>query len=150
MGVKLSIQIDGLAELGKQLEALPAKVAKKILRPAIRKAAKPVAAECKATAPVGPTGNLKRSFKVRAMKLRGRRRKNGVGVVITSPGSGRAPHAHLVEKGTQLRRKKSGAATGIMPANPFMQRAAEKTFPTVVGIFKNELSSRIAEVMRGS
>ena len=150
MGVKLSIKIDGLAELGKQLESLPAKVAKKILRPAIRKASKPLAAECKATAPVGPTGNLKRSFKVRAMKMKGRRRKNGVGVVITSPGSGRAPHAHLVEKGTALRRTKKGRVTGVMPANPFMQRAAEKTFPAVVQIFKNELATRLAGVVSGS
>lgn len=150
MGVKLKLEIEGLKELGQKLETLPAKVAKKIMRPAIRKASKPLAAECKATAPVGPTGNLKASFKVRAMKMRGRRRKNSVGIVITSPGSGKAPHAHLVEKGTKPRRTKSGKSTGTMPENPFMQRTAEKTFPTVVQIFTSELATRLAGVMRGS
>lgn len=150
MGVHLKLKIDGLKELGQQLETLPAKVAKKILRPATRKAAKPLAAECKAAAPVGPTGNLRRSFKVRAMKIRGRRKKNTVGVVITSPGQGLAPHAHLVEKGTKPRFTKKGKATGVMPANPFMQRAAEKTFPAVVRVFETELATRLKAVMRGS
>lgn len=79
-------------------------------------------------APVGPTGKLKRS--VRKKTLRG-----DPPAVSVRPDFKRAPHAHLVVRGTAERFHKRagvslggltvslrGKSVGAMPANPFVER----------------------------
>lgn len=149
--MQMKVAVDGLETLNKQLEALPRNVSRKILAGALRKAARPIANEARATAPVGPTGNLRRSFRVRAIRARIlRRRGKAAGVSITNRNTASAPHAHLVEKGTGPRYTKSGRYTGIMPANPFMERAANKLFPASLSIVKTELSAGIKRALLGN
>lgn len=148
--MQFTISVNELAKLNKQLEDLPRDISRKILTGALRKAARPIAKECRATAPVGPTGNLRNSFKVRVIPARILRRRFKVaGVYITSRAS-HAPHAHLVEKGTGPRYTRSGRYTGIMPANPFMARAAAKLFPSSLVIIQNEIRVRIEKVLNGN
>lgn len=73
----------------------------------------------------GVTGNLLRSFKVRVKRtklgaLAGFGKTNDVRKVGFGSDGGNGYHAHLVDRGTTLRRtKKSNAERGVMPANYF-------------------------------
>ena len=73
----------------------------------------------------GVTGNLLRSFKVRVKRtklgaLAGFGKTTDVRKVGFGSDDGKGYHAHLVDKGTVLRRtKKSNAERGVMPANYF-------------------------------
>jgi HK97 gp10 family phage protein len=77
------IEIQGGRELERALRALPGKVAKKIVRKALRAGAKPIQQDAKARAPK-KTGKGAKSIKVRATK---RRRKGTIGISVqTSAG----------------------------------------------------------------
>ncbi|HUT12396.1 MAG TPA: HK97-gp10 family putative phage morphogenesis protein [Thermoguttaceae bacterium] len=119
---RIEVTLEGAAHLMGVLDALPAKIAFPILRKSLREGAKIFMKEARATAPQGPTGRLKRSFKA----ISGKRRLHRVEAYAKSDGNV-APHTHLVEFGTAERflRTKSGKlkSTGIMRANPFMRRA---------------------------
>lgn len=119
------------------LEQLPGSLQRKVLKKALRAAAKPIVQETKATAPVH-TGLLKRSFTVRSLKSR---KRGSVGIKITT--RGRAPHAHLVELGTQYRETKSGKSTGKVTGQHFMGRAAEAKAGQAVDIFQQQLAAAV-------
>jgi len=99
----------GVPDLKRALGLVEAKVAKKLLRTSLRSAAKLVAAEIRANAPVAE-GLLKRSVKVRA----GRRRKNYIGVEITVEGGRDEGFVGFVEWGSRHQ-----------AANPFARRSVE-------------------------
>ena len=69
--MSVDISVLGNKQLQKQLKLLEGNMQKKIVRQALRAAAKPVLASAKAKCPVGKTGRLKKSLKLRAMKQRG-------------------------------------------------------------------------------
>ncbi len=101
-----------------QLVALPGVLEEVATEDGLLAAAKVVAAEAKANAPVGD-GNLRDSIRAR----RGKRRYRPSALIQAF-----APHAHLVEFGTGPRRKKgTGQATGEAPAQPFLEPAAINT-----------------------
>ncbi|MEY2690707.1 MAG: hypothetical protein RL375_4907, partial [Pseudomonadota bacterium] len=96
---------------------------------AAAKAGNIVAERARAAAPVGPTGRLKRN--IYAMII-----APGRALIGAKYGAGKAPHAHLVEYGTQQRQFRKGPhkATiggrvvtvrhaGRMPASGFFKRA---------------------------
>lgn len=130
-----NIKIEGADELRKALETLPIELQKKVLRKALRRGARPIRDETKRTAPKD-TGLLRRSFTVRALKTRS---SGLVGVKITT--AGKAPHAHLVELGTQERTQKTtGRRTGrISPGLHFMAKAAETKKDEAVRILSEEI-----------
>lgn len=88
-------------------------------------------------APVGPTGNLKRSIgkrfeKGKKTKYRvvskagvnvGKNKKDGT--------NKRAPHGHLVALGTEDRTHKSGKSVGRMTPNPFVRTAVQASLGAV-------------------
>lgn len=78
------ITIQGQRKLTRKLNNLEPKVAKKVVRQAMRAAMKPMHATFKANLPVGETGNLKRSAKLRAA----RRSRKGFGIVVIATGPG--------------------------------------------------------------
>lgn len=98
----------------------------------LKLAAKPIRKAARTLAPVGPTGNLKRSIKTKTLKG---------GAVTVRPDFKIAPHAHLVVSGTgeRFRRRvvfrpggvqiavSGGVYTGVMPANDFMAQAERLT-----------------------
>lgn len=127
------IQIEGMEKLLKRLDSFPPKIRRRIQRKVIRKAGAPFLREAKRRAPVGPTGNLRRSFmgpKARKIKMLPDGQIHGkFGAVYTV-----APHQHLVERGTvrRFRGKRKigrklyaygGATTGVMPPKPFARQA---------------------------
>lgn len=57
-----TVKLEGFAELDRELEELGPKMGKPVLRRALKKAAEPMAEIANSLAPVGPTGNLSRSF----------------------------------------------------------------------------------------
>lgn len=83
-GLKITIQ--GEKTLTRKLAALESKVARKVVRQAMRAAMKAMLAEVKQNVPVGETGDMKASTKLRAMKRS--RRGFGLEVIVESPGVG--------------------------------------------------------------
>lgn len=123
-----NFRIEGLEELDRMLRQLPKTIARSTLRKALEKAAIPIRDEAKREAETISTySDFAESILIRSrLKANQRRRRRpGKDVVEIYVGS-TAPHAHLIEFGTQERyRKKSGGGTGVMPANPFLTRAWE-------------------------
>ena len=83
----VSVRITGAKELLRKLNALPGRVANKLVRRALRAGAKPIVDEANATAPSqvapyggqSPTVRLKGTFRVRAGK------RNRLEVIVTTP-----------------------------------------------------------------
>ena len=72
------MKVTGLEAIQKKLAALPLNVEKKVLRQALRKAIKPMKDEIQGDAPVGETGDLEHSVKVRA----GKRKKGSLSMQV--------------------------------------------------------------------
>ena len=85
------------------------------IRGVVSRTSKAIAKEARARAPVGPTGNLRKSIKARKVKT-----MDGLSMTV-APRQGTAPHRHLVHEGTGQRTQHStGRNVGRMTANPFM------------------------------
>ena len=80
-----NVTITGVAELDKKLAGMTEKLQKSALRKATRSSAKYVAADAKRLAPVGETGKLEKSIKVKARK-RSRKNRYSVGHSIVGGG----------------------------------------------------------------
>jgi HK97 gp10 family phage protein len=79
------VKISGLQHVKKALSELAPKVEKKVIRDAIRTAAKPILAEIKNLVPVGETGDLKKSLKIRVVK---KKKKGTIAFLIGSSAKG--------------------------------------------------------------
>ena len=103
----------------------------------------------KTFAPIGETGNLKHA--VYARMVQGGNAQVGIDY-------GKAPHAHLVEYGTGVRRPKRGQVmrftidgrtvfvrdAGRMPRNPFFRRGTTVAEPRAIAMMKTILSEAIS------
>lgn len=107
----LRVKITGFANVDKKLADLEKKVATKVIRQAMRKAAKPVLEAAINNAPVGETGELKKNIKIKAGK---RSRYKTTLKVQTGEGDykGDTFYASFVEFGSESQ-----------PAQGFMRRA---------------------------
>lgn len=100
-----SMKVTGIKPLMKRLKMLPARVQRKVLRPAVTKAATPVLKDAKKRTPVGtgidPDGqerpNLRKTLKKTRAKMA---KRSGAVYVVIGPEAGKAPHAMLVHDGT--------------------------------------------------
>lgn len=123
-----------LAKLQDKLQALSAKIAKKAMSKAARKAMSIVRDEVKADAPVD-TGDLKAN-----VTLRTSARKNGivyarVGIKGGAKANPDTPYYfRMVEFGTQ-----------DMPAKPFMRPALENSAQQILDIVVRELSEALEQ-----
>lgn len=126
------MQVVGLQELKAKFAEMPTKVGNRILRTALRTAGKTYLAAVKTESPK-LTGLLRRSLKLRAMK-----RKAGRVGLFVAPKSGmfdskKGYYPAVVEYGKRrLRRasnqhRKQKGGSFIIPPNPYMKRAFEKT-----------------------
>lgn len=111
--------LTGHEEMIGRLHALDARLRESIGVEAVSAAAQPMEAAIIDAAPVGPTGNLAASIRTRI----GSKDGGKLTVAVIGPSFGRAPHRHLVIRGTKERFQKSGKSVGRMPANPFVDRA---------------------------
>jgi len=111
--MKFDFTINGEAELTAALKSLEPKIAKRLMTKAMRPAAQIIRHEIQARSPI-KSGQLKRSFKIRAMP----RSRKRFGIEIRSE--------EKDFKGTFITAFQE-YGTSKMPARPFMQPAFEAT-----------------------
>ena len=121
----VTVNVTGLPELEAALDRLSGFQAQAIREKAILTSARALVRPMRAEAPLGPgsrkypAGNLRKRVGARKGRIQGSGRDPSI-VVVGSV----APHRHLVIRGTKPRYTKAGGAyRGIMPSNPFVDRA---------------------------
>lgn len=135
---KSGATITGEKALQKLLKKLPDKVTRKVTRQAINAAANPVLKAARANVPTGE-GVLKSSL---AKKVKTYTKSQSI-IAIIGPKLHAAPHAHLVEKGTDDRHHKTGKSTGRMPASHFLQKALDENQTASISTMKTKLGKGI-------
>lgn len=142
----MKLSFSGVKEVDEKLRRLPLEFQHKIMLSVHHQAAKPMVEEIKQNAPVGRTGNLKKS--IGSVSLGTPKRTGEIGAVIVGARmrSGyKGYHAHLVEFGTKPRKpggwyaKFKNAKHTVMPAKPFFEPAYDRT--------KDEVISRISKAV---
>jgi len=139
--MKVSVRVAGWAKVTSNIEELERRITRGVMREALTKSGRIMAAKARAVAPVD-TGTLKRSLKI-AVKTS---RKKGV-VVARIGASGKevrnaagddlhpARYLHLVEYGTRH-----------SPPQPFMRQAFESTKGEVSAKYHAELVDAIPRI----
>ena len=113
------ITITGIDETVKKLW-LYSEAFEKSAKALTKKASKEVESEYKSRAPVGKTGNLKRSIK--AKNIFNRSEGPAATVMPRATKQGKGYHRHWVAYGTKSRKQNTtGRGTGVMPSNPFAE-----------------------------
>ncbi len=132
----VSVKLLGAKELDRKLRKLEPKIGKKVIKGALREAAKMILKVAKQKVPVD-TGALKKDLKVRAMK----RKKGRYGVLIGTAagwGKGKTFYGAYLEFGTSKR-----------PAKPFLRPAFDETKEAVIRRLKRRLKVGIERAARG-
>lgn len=137
-GISGTIKIRGGEELAAALEALGPAMEKKILRSAMREAAKPILDDAKRRAPV-LTGQLRKSLKIRAIK---RNNKGQVGVVIST--------AKGFFKGDEFYGAFHEFGTKKMPARPFIRPAFEANKAQSIRIVGEAVKIGLEDITSGA
>lgn len=146
--MKLDFEIEGLAELEKQLLSLEAKVGLKTLRSASRKAMQPVLDSAKAGAKED-TGDMKASLAIRTR----RPKKSKVTAVSAEVGSFKRTFKNTDGSKRKINRQDAKVAAqeyGVrgIPAQPFLRPALENNATAVLDIFKTELAKAIEKAVK--
>lgn len=132
-GVVGGVVVTGVKELDDLLRQMPIELNHRILGAANTAAAKPLVDAAQSMAPIGRTGNLKKS--IGAVKI-SQRVAGEIGVVHVGPrrkGGYKGFHGHLVEFGTGPRppggwyARFPNAGPTVMPKKPFMKPALDRT-----------------------
>ena len=147
----VSIRLIGDKRLTRTLKRLPGKLQRKILRPALRAAASPIAKSMKRKAPkrsIPGGGQLKKSIGIRVVPQRKHRIPGGLvvdvgprtGFKATVAGQEHDPQkiAHLVERGTENTR-----------AQPFERPAFDENVAKAKQILAQRVSKGLAKAARG-
>ena len=100
------ITVQGLSDLQKMLDELPAKIEANIMRGALRQGANIYRDRARANAPVGKTGRLKKSIKVKTTIRKGK----AISQIVA--GGGDAFYAKFVEFGTASFYEGNGRTVG--------------------------------------
>ena len=157
----VTVHIEGVRELQKQIDELSKALSPDAVEPVLLRAAQTVAAEARRRAPVGPGskkhgpgGVLKRSIVAKTLRRYG---TENPAPSITAVDRALAPHAHLVEHGTNERigqkktkgeRDYTGRSFGVMPGQPFMRPAwhskKAEVFRQIVRDFKSLIDRAIS------
>lgn len=130
------------------LRNLPQAVSHPVLSAAHAKAAAPLVEREKLLAPEGPTGNLIDSIGLVRVSLK---RAGDVGEVLVGPRTGgrnRGGHAILVSKGTRRRTNRRGANRGVMPSNPYIEKAFGQEVNRVKGLIGQEVAKSLLRTMK--
>lgn len=144
MSNAVTLQVQGLDELKKRLQKLANAIEGSQVEQILLDAAQPIADQARAWAPEGPTGNLKRALLAKKLQRKGRK----TAPVIAAVDRKIAPHAHLVEYGSQGRQHKSGKSTGSMPAKPYFRPAVDARKGDAARIIEDGLRRLIEGVSR--
>ena len=138
------IDVSGVRPLMRVLEQLPAKLQARVVKPALRRAARPIIRAARSNLVANrsvETGGLRKSIGVKLKQYKAR----GVTVAIigarrgvTKTGGEPANYAHLVELGH--RNARNGQE---IPAKPFLRPALESTKSASVNEFRARLGRQI-------
>jgi len=132
------MRLEGVDELNRVFKALPRKIGERAVLNSVRAGARVVAKQVKTEAPVGETGNLKKSVVVRTVKKRFRTSDRLVFVGFKKPAGS---HAHLVEFGH--------GGPHPAPPHPFIVPAAVKTRESAVRTIITALGDQINKQATG-
>lgn len=133
-------KIEGLAELMKKLDQLPAEIIRKVERSAMKKSLAPTYDAVMRHVPVGETGNLANAVKIKTKTVNA----NAGGSYMYGMVGAFAPHAHLVELGHRMLNK-FGEPTKLdhVPPHPFMLPALLETSDEAIKILAAELGKSL-------
>lgn len=148
----LDVKIRGMAELGKLLDELPAKIERNIVRSALRAGAKVIQAEARQNVPVR-TGALRDSIRVSVRLVAGKP------LATIKAGGKTAAHAHFVEFGTAAhfiaaKDAKSLFIAGLLRdgadhpgarMQPFMRPALDGAAQAAVMAFGQQIKKRLTK-----
>lgn len=136
---RVTVKVDGLRELESALKQLPHDVRKKVTRRAMKEAMEPMFQAAVQNVPVGDTGNLANSVKLRTSTRRGR--------IWRAEVNANAPHANLVEFGHRIVTP-GGRDTGEYASpNPFIRNAYDETNEQVLERLKNAMQKAIERAL---
>lgn len=130
----INVTVIGAAELEKKLMSFEPKLARKVIRKALREAAKPVLAAAKANVPVDE-GDLKKSLKVKALK----KRKKGTYTIQVATSDGWF-------KGDQFYGAFLEFGTSKMAARPFIRPAYDSQEGVAGKIIMQHLRKGIEQI----
>ncbi len=134
MGKFIDISLMGDRKLQRKLKRLPIVVQRKIVRHALREAARPVLATAKALVPVD-TGRLKKSLKIRSAGKRGQ-----AGIVVRT---GTRAELGIPEDAKYFYPAALEFGHGNVPAYPFLRPALDQNRPRALKIIARELGAGI-------
>lgn len=147
----IDVRFDGMDELNKTLLEMTKSLDPAKVEPLLKAGAKMIADAARSKAPKGPTGNLKKSIKVKQLTRRG----NQPTPFIAAVDRKRAAHAHLVEYGTSGERigkkgsrKYRGKSFGTMPAKPFFRPAIDEKSAAVINHVQSGIKKLIEEAVK--
>lgn len=124
------IKVKNLPEINQKFEALSGRIQKIVARRAVKKGAEPIHSAAVGKVPVGQTGNLADSIKIRT-GLYGAYAFEAVVAVDKYYG-------HFVEYGHKLVRGKK--VVGTVPAKPFLRPAFDGNADNSLNVIANEIS----------
>ncbi len=148
-------EVEGLDKLMAQLKKMPEKAKRTTLLKIMRRVTGPVADAARAeVAQIQekafsegrfPTGNLYDSIG----NITGRSKEfPNIQIGPRAKGNYKGWHGHLVHYGTGQRTNKYGQNRGAVRANPYMERAFKKTFPSVKPNFEKEVAREVERIAK--
>lgn len=133
MAIRMKVDIVGLEDAVNKINRFDFKTTTAV-RGQVRKSALRLGRKIRAKAPVGDTGNLKKSIRTRFSK-------DELSADV-GPTKGKGSHAHLIEFGHRLVTT-DGRSIGHVPAHPFITPAAEEERPKYISDMKQAIQGAV-------
>lgn len=135
--MSFNVKVDS-SEVLKALDGLADRDATKVMTKATKKGATFLAGKTRPLAPVGKKTKPAKERLKRTISARGAKRDKPGAVVVV-----RAPHRHLVIRGTAERFHASGKSVGVMPSDPFVDKAADMHGDAALERAMNEIATQL-------
>jgi HK97 gp10 family phage protein len=134
------MNMSGDRQLERMLRGLPDKVLRKVTRQAINAGATPVLKAARKNVPVDKAV-LKKAMTKKVKVYQ----KSSTVLGLVGPRARAAPHAHLADKGSVLRRHKSGKSIGAMPASGFMAKSLDENRTAALDAISSKMGKGIEQ-----
>lgn len=146
----IKVQITETAQLDALLAKVDITLRGKAMVSAMRESLDPMLQKTRELAPVGGPRVGKKSGKQHLRQSLGKVVRDYGQVIVGLVGARRpeGSHAHLVEFGHDVKRKKDGPVVGRAPPYPFMRPAAEQTKSIQVSTFTASISKAAEEASK--
>lgn len=120
----ITFNVEGIDAMANKFQKLANALSCTVIENDAFEKARIIAEDARSRAPLGPTGNLKRSLIARLLDKRGNNPRTAIAAVDRKI----APHAHLIEFGTCK-----------MSARPFFRPAVESHSEGIIGNIKERI-----------